>query len=54
MSCRGAALGSGGGLLLPRELDSELGLTDMAASQIADTRAPVEAFTVNLGVKVAM
>ena len=35
---RGAAIGSDGGLLLYRELDDALGLSDMAASQIADGR----------------
>ena len=35
---RGAAFSSDGGLLLHRELDDALGLTDMAASQIADSR----------------
>lgn len=54
MSFRRAALSSAGGLLPPRELENALGLTDMAARQTADTRAPVEAFTVNLGVAIAM
>ena len=35
---RGAAISSDGGLLLYRELDDALGLSDMAASQIADGR----------------
>ncbi len=35
---RGAAISSDGGLLLHRELDDALGLTELAADLIADTR----------------
>ncbi len=35
---RGAAISSDGGLLLHRELDDALGLSEMAAGLITDTR----------------
>jgi hypothetical protein len=36
---RGSAISSDGGLLLPRELDDALCLTDMAAGLLADVRS---------------